>query len=510
MAFDVNTMTLQGAVAIASATVGNKFVIDGCDATTEVLTQEQAVQIAARPASPGSTTTEIALAGSTDNHVFSYAEFLQGESTGGDFNTFYLYGHLEDDTSTVIVIAVCSSSNPVHIPTSTDVTNRTEIQFDLTFTPNAEVVKVADTSMYCTRGEFLVLKERAVTTHVEGTPTTGEAQTIYGVKSFSDGLNIGGNGEVRTLFNRGTVVSSRGSSNTDFAQIATLAADSTLDALIGAEGVSGTESERPYTATVLARAPRNDAYGASLVTAEACLDDTDGAKAFFDARVTVDDRLSSFTIALNDDKNGGDGIVSISGGYDRGESDYLLQITAPRTKIAGPVEITDGIEGGLDLKGDLDLTGALNLVGSSINYTPDPLFPDIPLVISGTDVQPGSDNTQMLGSSSFRWKAYFSSLQGLAPSASSGSAVVPVGCALFIDVGANYFSGATYDVGDEITITSRSDMPAMTCSMSGGQVVRGSLDLPSGAKFRFATSGNVAADSAGGEPNNIIFAVRVE
>lgn len=188
MAFDVNTITLQGAIAVASATVSNKLVIDGCDATTDVFTQAQAAQIATRPATPGSTTTEIALAGSTDNHVFAYAEFLLGESTGGDFNSFFLYGHLEDDTSTVFVISVCSSTNPVHIPASGDVTNRTEVQFDLTFTPNAEVVKVADTSMYCTRGEFLILKERAVTTHAEGTPTTGEAQSIYGKKSFKNGI----------------------------------------------------------------------------------------------------------------------------------------------------------------------------------------------------------------------------------------------------------------------------------------------------------------------------------
>lgn len=185
MAFDVNTITVQGTIAVASATVGNKFVIDGCDATTDVLTQAQAAQIAVRPENPGSTTSEISLAGSTDNHVFAYAEFLQGESTGGDFNTFYLYGHLQDMPDTVVVIAVASASATTHIPEAGDVTNRTEIQFDLTFTPNADVVKVADTSMYCTRGEFLILKDRVVTTHKEGEPTTGEEQTIYGNKTFN-------------------------------------------------------------------------------------------------------------------------------------------------------------------------------------------------------------------------------------------------------------------------------------------------------------------------------------
>lgn len=188
--FDVNTITAAGATLIASATAGNKLVIDGCDATTDVLTKAQAVQVSTRPATPGSNTTEVALAGSTDNHVYAYAEFIRGQSTGGDFNTFYLYGHIQNTPSVVRVIAIASASSPTHLPASGDVTNRTELQFELTFSATDEVVTVADSSMYTTRGEFLLLKERTVTTHAEGTPTTGEAQTIYGNKSFADGLSL--------------------------------------------------------------------------------------------------------------------------------------------------------------------------------------------------------------------------------------------------------------------------------------------------------------------------------
>lgn len=188
--FDVNTITVQGAVAIASATAGDKLVIDGCDATTDVLTQAQAVQIATRPASPASTTDTIGLAGSTDNHVYAYASFIRGESTGGDVHSFLLYGHMESDASTVFVVAVASAASPTHIPTSSDVTNRVEIQFELTFSATDEVVTVADTSMYTTRGEFLLLKNRTVTTHAEGEATTGEDQTIFGSKTFVDEIRV--------------------------------------------------------------------------------------------------------------------------------------------------------------------------------------------------------------------------------------------------------------------------------------------------------------------------------
>lgn len=208
--FDVNTITAAGATLIASATAGNKLVIDGCDATTDVLTKAQAVQVSTRPATPGSNTTEVALAGSTDNHVYAYAEFIRGQSTGGDFNTFYLYGHIQNTPSVVRVIAIASASSPTHLPVSGDVTNRTELQFELTFSATDEVVTVADSSMYTTRGEFLLLKERTVTTHAEGTPTTGEAQTIYGAKTFknaivcdgsvtfNDDINIGDDATLKT------------------------------------------------------------------------------------------------------------------------------------------------------------------------------------------------------------------------------------------------------------------------------------------------------------------------
>lgn len=190
--FDVNTITVQGAIAIASATAGDKLVIDGCDATTDVLTQAQAVQIATRPASPASTTDTIGLAGSTDNHVYAYASFIRGESTGGDVHSFLLYGHMESDVTTVFVVAVASATAATHIPTSGDVTNRVEIQFELTFSATDEVVTVTDTSMYTTRGEFLILKNRTVTTHAEGQATVGENQTVYGSKDFKDAVDFNG------------------------------------------------------------------------------------------------------------------------------------------------------------------------------------------------------------------------------------------------------------------------------------------------------------------------------
>lgn len=197
--FDVETITAAGASLIAAATAQNKLIIDGCDARTTVLTKEQAVRVSSRPSGLGVTTNTIALGGSTDNHVYAYAEFIRGQIAGGNFNTFYLFGHSESDPSVVRVIAVSSAATPIHLPTSTDVLNRSEIQFELTFSATDEVVEVASTSMFATRGEVAILRERTVTTHAEGEPTTGENQVIYGTKQFNDYVDFGGVMKVKGL-----------------------------------------------------------------------------------------------------------------------------------------------------------------------------------------------------------------------------------------------------------------------------------------------------------------------
>ena len=69
MAFDVNTITLKGAELLAAATAANKLIIVGCDATTTVLTEQQAQAISARPASPASNTTSVTQVGATAEHV---------------------------------------------------------------------------------------------------------------------------------------------------------------------------------------------------------------------------------------------------------------------------------------------------------------------------------------------------------------------------------------------------------------------------------------------------------
>lgn len=186
MAFDVSTVTLKGAELLAAATAQNRLIIDGCDADTAILTQAQAAQISARPASPLSTTTDVTQLGSNTGHVNSRVYFWAGTNPGGDAHSLYLYAHSESDPSNVYVIFVASATDSFHIPEPGDVVNEYQAALDIVYTVATDSVGYATQATYCSLSEFNLLKERTVTTHKEGELTTGESQDVYGTKTFKD------------------------------------------------------------------------------------------------------------------------------------------------------------------------------------------------------------------------------------------------------------------------------------------------------------------------------------
>lgn len=185
MAFDTQTVTIKGAELLAAATAQDKLIIVGCDVTQTYMTQAQAVNISARPASPFSNTTTVTQVGSNANHINSRVYFRAGENTGGDANTLFLYGHKQSDPTNDFVIFVASAETPFHLPVVGDVVDEWETALDIVYTINADAVGYAEQSTYCTLSEFNLLKERTVTTHKEGEPTQGDIQTIYGDKTFN-------------------------------------------------------------------------------------------------------------------------------------------------------------------------------------------------------------------------------------------------------------------------------------------------------------------------------------
>lgn len=184
MAYDVTTITLKGADLLASASASDDLILVGCDATQQFINKPSAIQVENRPANPFSTTSNVRLGGSTDNHLFIRAFFVAGESTGGAANSLYIYGHKASDPLNDYVIAIMSSVNPFHLPEVGDISNTYGVLLDIIYNPADGSVSQVTSSVYATYGEYADLRDRAVTTHKQGQTTVGDDQTIYGEKTF--------------------------------------------------------------------------------------------------------------------------------------------------------------------------------------------------------------------------------------------------------------------------------------------------------------------------------------
>ena len=211
MAYDVMTITTKGAQVFSqlSGDPNEHLVIEGCATDTSVKTQAQAEVVENVPSPSVSTTNHIVLSGVTNTSFLVYAQFIAGQTTGGQVNSFYLFGYLQSAPNTKFVIAVASDSRQTKLPATQDIVNYVEVRFSLTFIPiqNTSQISTPSDNDYVLRSEFLqnintvttnlnsissslnTLSGRVVTTHVEGSATTGEAQNVYGNKTFKTGIS---------------------------------------------------------------------------------------------------------------------------------------------------------------------------------------------------------------------------------------------------------------------------------------------------------------------------------
>lgn len=200
MAYEVQTVTLKGAELLAAASAADRLILAGCAATQTFISQADAINVSTVPADPYSTTTKVNIEGSENNHLFVYVLFVAGESTGGDCKSLYIYGHKESDPTHDYVLAVLSSNTPFHLPIVGEVSNTYGTSMDFVYAVADGAVSSIDNSAFVTRAEFDRLYDRAVTTHAYGTPTVGEAQTIYGQKTFKEKVSFAYAGNFNDLF----------------------------------------------------------------------------------------------------------------------------------------------------------------------------------------------------------------------------------------------------------------------------------------------------------------------
>lgn len=184
MAFDISTVTFKGAELFAAATAADKLIVSGCDAFVAAYTLAQAQAVTTRESSPMTTSTDVTLVGSGDNHIMLRAIFEAGITSGGLAKTLMIFGHKQSDPGNDFVLCVVSSNDGFNLPLTTDAISTFETLFDVEYVVPGDSVATATTAVFATLAEFNDLKSRAVLCHNYGDSTHGPDQNVYGFKRF--------------------------------------------------------------------------------------------------------------------------------------------------------------------------------------------------------------------------------------------------------------------------------------------------------------------------------------
>ena len=184
MAFDISTVTFKGSELFAAATAADKLIVSGCDAFVAPYTLAQAQAVTTRVSSPMTTSTDVTLVGSGDNHIMLRAIFEAGITSGGLAKTLMIFGHKQSDPDNDFVLCVVSSNDGFNLPLTTDAISTFETLFDVEYVVPGDSVATATTAVFATLAELNDLKSRAVLCHNFGDDTHGPDQNVYGFKRF--------------------------------------------------------------------------------------------------------------------------------------------------------------------------------------------------------------------------------------------------------------------------------------------------------------------------------------
>lgn len=182
--FLYNIVTQAGAALIAQATAANQIVFVA--ALSKATAASSAEELAVQPASwYDGKAGSIAAASATDNIARVVASW-QPSGARQAAKSMCVTARLasQTDAQAVPVIALSDPDSTVELPGATDTSGAVSIPFlaDINATGDVEATPGASAS--------IADLTRFVSLHSAGDPTSGDAQTILGVKSFPNGLSV--------------------------------------------------------------------------------------------------------------------------------------------------------------------------------------------------------------------------------------------------------------------------------------------------------------------------------
>ena len=181
--FDVRVLTTHGQAMIASATAGNRIIFSALRVSGTAM---DAATAAAAVVTDFSVSFGPILSASADGSVCRVsAKYTNPTSSEQHLKSFALCGRLENAlTDDVIAVQSGADVDLVLAPNGTP-GDTTMLGFNLTITGGGSVIVDITTAGSAALSDL----DRFVSLHKAGDPSTGENQSIWGIKTFHEAIN---------------------------------------------------------------------------------------------------------------------------------------------------------------------------------------------------------------------------------------------------------------------------------------------------------------------------------
>lgn len=198
MAFAINCLTYSGTQLLAQASAANPIVYIGAVASTNAYDEATLQQMSSTSDSRWDVDGGEIIASSATNNTARIIAGFHNRASEATIKTIGITARLSSaaEGAEIVLAAVSDTSASIRIPSTAEPPVTIEVAINIAVSDELAVTVTSSTAGSAMLSDL----GRLVSCHKAGQPTTGERQTIYGMKEFQDTVSVGNDLDVVLQF----------------------------------------------------------------------------------------------------------------------------------------------------------------------------------------------------------------------------------------------------------------------------------------------------------------------
>lgn len=189
MAFSINCLTYSGTQLLAQASAANPIVYIGAVASTNSYDEATLQQMSSTSDSRWNVDGGVIIASSATNNTARIIAGFHNRSSEATIKTIGITARLSSaaEGDEIVLASVSDTAASIRIPSTAEPPVTIEIALNIAVGNELAVTVTSSTAGSAMLSDL----DRLVSCYKAGQPTTGERQTVYGVKVFKDTVYVG-------------------------------------------------------------------------------------------------------------------------------------------------------------------------------------------------------------------------------------------------------------------------------------------------------------------------------